>query len=90
MGLEIKKIKDVFYLKGNLNNTTIKLLKNHFNYTYDLGNTIILNFDGINSIDCNGRLGLEELYQDCLALNQQLCISGMRFDMLMDDLEYAA
>ncbi len=82
MNLEIKRIKDVFYLTGVLNNKTLSHLKSHFNYTIDLGPNIILNIAGIKKIDASGMKGLEELYEHISYMNQRLCITGLKFNQL--------
>lgn len=84
MGLEIRKIGDVFYLNGNINASTIRMLKNHFNYTYDLGNNIILNLDQVKQIDASGMRALEEIYKDSQECHQRLCITGIRFYQLFN------
>ena len=82
MKLEIKKLNGVFYLKGIISSETLPDLKNHFNYTLDLGPNVILNMEGIKQIDEFGMEALEELYEEISSMNQRLCISGLKFNQL--------
>ncbi len=82
MELEIKRIKEVFYLKGNLTKATLSHLKSHFSYTIDLGPNIILNIRDIKKIDTSGIKVLEELYDQISCMNQRLCITGLQFNQL--------
>ena len=84
MGLEIRKIGDVFYLDGNINASTVSMLKNHFNYTYDLGDNIILNLDQVRQIDSSGMRALEEIYLDSKDCHQRVCITGIKFYQLFN------
>ncbi len=82
MELEIKRIKEVFYLKGNLNKSTLSYLKSHFSYTVDLGPNIIINIKEVKKIDTYGVKVLEELYEQISCMNQRLCITGLQFNQL--------
>lgn len=85
MNLEIKRIKEVFYLTGTITCKTLPYLKNHFNYTVDLGPNIIINIGGVKQIDEFGMKALEELYEQVLCMNQRLCITGLKFNQLRNN-----
>jgi len=76
MSLIITENNGTFFLNGNINAETSKLLKNHLESLLDQKNEITINLEAVTQIDYNGAVVLKSIYNTALQQNVTLLIVG--------------
>ncbi|WP_339623198.1 STAS domain-containing protein [uncultured Winogradskyella sp.] len=76
MSLIITENNGTFFLNGNINAETSKLLKNHLESLLDQKNQITINLEAVTHINYNGVVVLKSIYNTALQQNVTLLIAG--------------
>ncbi|MGB1307469.1 MAG: STAS domain-containing protein [Oceanihabitans sp.] len=76
MALEITNKNNTFEIKGILNKTNVEKFQNHFKEIFSQSNSILLNINGLKSVDKVGVIAFEELYLQSLKSKKPFYITG--------------
>ena len=90
MKLSISSYNNFFSLKGILNRENIHIFQNEFRHIFEEMDAIILDIEGIESIDKYGVNALVKLNNDSILKNKKLAIIGYGCKDLYDHFKSAA
>ncbi|MBA6153177.1 STAS domain-containing protein [Gelidibacter maritimus] len=84
MDLEIIKHPAFFQVKGTLTKFNLHLFKKEFSNIFDKCDSLVINIEGLTSIDRYGVNVLAQLHNESLAKRKKLSIIGMGCDDLYE------
>jgi anti-anti-sigma regulatory factor len=84
MNLEISNVNNLYKIKGVLNRRTAKLFQKEFITILEKLDSVILNIQGLESIDRHGIVALAKLHNDFITKDKQLSIIGCGNNDLYD------
>lgn len=84
MNLEIIKHPTFFQVNGTLTKFNLHLFKKEFSNVFDKRDSLIINIEGLTSIDRYGVTALAQLHNESLAKRKKLSIIGMGCDDLYE------
>jgi len=76
MNLEITNVNNIYKLKGVLNKRNVHEFHRQFQRVFEKLDTIILNIQGLETIDRHGVIALANLHNDSINKQKQLSIIG--------------
>ncbi len=76
MNLEITNVNNIYKLKGVLNRRNVHEFQRQFQRVLETLDTIILNIQGLETIDRHGVIALANLHNDSLNKQKRLSIIG--------------
>jgi ABC-type transporter Mla MlaB component len=77
MDLKITNYNNRFQIKGNLNKLNIQTFNSHFANIFDRLDEILLDIEGVESIDRAGVMALARLHNESIVKSKRLSIVGL-------------
>ncbi|MCK0123848.1 STAS domain-containing protein [Gelidibacter sp. F2691] len=84
MDLQITNHNNLFQIKGVLHKGNVHVFKREFSNIFDKQQALILNIEGLSSIDRYGVNALAQLHNESLKMKKNLSIIGMGCDDLYE------
>jgi anti-anti-sigma regulatory factor len=77
MVLEITNSNDFYKIKGNLNKSNLHIFQSTFQNIFDKLDSLIINIEGVESIDREGVNVIAKLHNESLSKQKKLSIIGL-------------
>ena len=85
MTLQILKKNEIFYLKGRLNNSTLKFFNSYFEYNLSRNKNVTINIDDVTEIDKNGLEAMRNFTKVAILKQKAFSIVGNGCKEIYDD-----